>query len=143
MKFIGLRGYTSLFPRNMDYVICGQAADRLLGLTIVTAKLQIYNKHYMIPDPQVQVFTDFVMSELKVVNLRDGIKCTSIEQAIVDLLKNDKICDGQVIPESIAMLIAADESGTFSIFSVEEYVKINKLEEKYNKYKEESYDFMR
>jgi len=142
--FVTLRGQLDSLPTNMEYVVCGQAAAKFLGLTTVKPSLHIYTVGDYLPisDPTTSFVKLDSFDRLETIKLRGDVLCTSVAQTIIDLLKDDKLCNRQVIPESIAMIIARSENGEIDMDAIEDFIRENGLEAKYQKYKEAAYDFM-
>jgi len=141
--FVTLRGQLDSLPTNMEYVVCGQAAAKLLGLTTIKPPLSIYSSVYIYPDLAIENIILENFDDIDIVKVRGGIRCTSVEQTIIDLLKKEGQCDPQVIPECIAMLLTCDNRNDTLIANIETLVIENGLADRYSKYKENAEDFWR
>jgi len=142
--FIKLKGQINCLPDDLDFIVCGQSAASLLGLTSIRSPLQIYQKppEDYVPDETVLYLNRSTLDNIPCKTLKDGVRCTTIEQTLYDLLSSTVPCSGQVLPEMIATLIAEDEEERLNLSEIENKVKDMGVAEQYEFFKKQAYDFL-
>ena len=139
--FLSLEDYIDFLPIGFEYIVCGQAAAKLLGLTSVVPLLSIYSTEELFQKTKIMNYKKPDLKNIRTTKILNRITCTTTEQTIVDMLQGELALDPQVLPESLAMLISDSENGTYDITRLEEYARETGVWNQYLEAKRDSEDF--
>ena len=129
-KHISFYDVFSTLLKDIDCIICLESAADLLGYSNggYREKISVYvTKEYNLPYLDCHIVKD--LSKIKCDDYH-GLKVTSIEKTIIDLLKNDK-SDDQIMLETFANYYFENDSSYSKISPPRNLIK------KFNYYKSE------
>ena len=129
-------------PKDLDFIICGPTAAKILGLTSVTSKVFVYTeKPYNLDKEVIAIVTDS-LSDIACTG--NTLKRTTPEKTISDILemKSTFKFDIQIPIETLANYMIDCQEGRRCISELESFLQANGTYESYLELKDRAEEWV-